>query len=1157
MGTRISVLRRTAIVLSMLFVAASSVFVGIKPSWASENVLSMRTLEEVRLSESGNARLTIQTEVNDGPLADLYRNVLAAPADAGAGEEMLIPESRPSGRGATSPVRSVFYKGVKDDQLSSFGFTAKILNSSMVPKSSTGALLYSVDALAFPVITSITGSGTTSIWRIHVGSKDETTLRRAVGFDLTEAAFAQAMLNSQEGEQQCKSFLTMTIVLPDGATLINADELDGLSWTISFGGGTFKTASILVSTTSTIVLNEEFVVTEQEFTATPNELYNELRTYEAFDIKYSLPGGATSPSETASDMPSGSGDDFSYSWALSIWDESITFPFDYGPVHVDLTATVSLTLAGYIGWDFGFVQHSFYGIPFWLYEPLWFETWISPIASASVSFTASASAVYSKTWTHELLNFNEPFYFSVGIIPVKLDLVLSCEAEVTFDAEAQVLVQAEAHASVSFKAGVQWDRERASHNGWSEIWEQSISTGYSGPEISIVAEASARAGLGFRVAALFYGTVGPFVEFWLTARAVITAIPVVSWDLSLHFTIEVGVTFGGWLSTIISLDKYNWQIYDLELKRWDGHLGVIPSLISVDVSPSVTSPGSPVTIHGSVSSPYPGNKSGTVHIQYSSDDITWNDLGSASSGDAGYYSYSGALNLTGEYYVRSSWDGNLGYYGATSSSFYPLTIQTSIPIWGILQEISLSSNVTPNGQNVGVSSQLYSRSYSVSAFGFELVSVDAYYTDNGTTTLQWTTDGALWQDISSGQTSLGNYSHNWIPPSVGKYYLRATWEGHVSVVGRVLGIIIFNTTISYESTSSDISLEVVQAGTSLDMFLPTTSMEYGNDVTITTSMSPPLEGRTVKLDYSFDNSTWYFLNAGNTDSVGQYPFSWTPVVGEYYVRSVWTGDENYSRAESATRLLTVVEPSQYSLNVISPYGTVNGMGLYDVNANAYATLSEGAYDIVPGSVRAIFTGWAGDASGTSLTSDPITMDGPKTAIALWEINGEFPDAAVTNVTIPSNVTFRGLVVNFTVTVANFGNATGNFTTTLAYDNNTIGTQSVMNLAPNATMSLFFSWNTTNVPYSYVHNYTITATASTVLGEFNTSNNQLNGGEIQIRKMGDVDGDGIVNIRDVTAAILAFHTWPGKPRWNPYCDLDLNGMVNMRDIQTIAMNFNRS
>jgi subtilase family serine protease len=92
------------------------------------------------------------------------------------------------------------------------------------------------------------------------------------------------------------------------------------------------------------------------------------------------------------------------------------------------------------------------------------------------------------------------------------------------------------------------------------------------------------------------------------------------------------------------------------------------------------------------------------------------------------------------------------------------------------------------------------------------------------------------------------------------------------------------------------------------------------------------------------------------------------------------------------------------------------------------------------------------------------MDGPKTAIALWEINGEFPDAAVTNVTIPSNVTFRGLVVNFTVTVANFGNATGNFTTTLAYDNNTIGTQSVMNLAPNATMSLFFSWNTTNVPY---------------------------------------------------------------------------------------------
>ncbi len=961
----------------MLFVVASSVFVGIKPSWAngsastSEDVLAIKTLEKVCLSGSGNARLSIQTDVNGGPLADLYRRVLAAPADEGVGEEMLIPESRPSemqsgqnNGGVTLPVRSVFYKGVKDEQLFSFGFTTKILNSSMVPNSSTGSLLYSVDALAFPQITSITGSGATNTWQIHLGPKDETAARRAVGFDLTKAAFAQAMLKSQGGEQQYESLLTMAIVLPEGSTLINANELEGLNWTVNFGGGTFKTASILVNESSTIILNEEFAVTEQNFTATPNELYDGLCAYGAFEIKYSLPQWATNSLETGPGVLDESGDDFSYSLTLPMWSDSITFPFDYGPLHVDLTAAASLTLAGYIGWDFGWVQHTgWFGIPYWLYEPLWFETWMSPQASVSVSFTAGASGVYSETWTHELFSWSNPYFFFAGIIPVELELEFSCNAKVTFDAHAQVLVQAEAHASVSFKAGVRWDRDK----GWSNIWEQSISADHTGPDISLEADASVSAGLGFRFALMFYHTVGPFVEFWLTARAALAVLPVVSWDLSLHFTINVGVGFSGWLKTLISSDDYSWQPYDLTLFDWGGHLGVVPSLISVSASPSTTNPGSPVTIYGTISSPYPGNKSGTVYTQYSIDNATWTDLGSASSDASGYYYYTGGFNSTGTYYVRSSWDGNPNYYGATSSSFYPLSVQTSIPFLGIFQTVLLSSNSIATGQNVVVSSQLY---YSY------LGNVAPYQTDSGIMTLQWSTDGTLWQNISSGQPFLGNYLNIWIPPNAGTYYLRATWEGQV---------IIFGIPFPTGSMSPAVSLEVVQARTSLDMSLSTTSMEYGHNVTIATSILPSLENRTVKLEYSFDNLNWYFLKTGRTDWAGQYAFSWTPAVGEYCIRSEWAGDENYFGAESATQLLTVVQPSQYFLNVVSPYGTVNGTGLYDVNATAYATLSEGTYDIVPGSVRAIFVGWAGDTNGTDLTSSPIIMDGTKTAVAMWKI----------------------------------------------------------------------------------------------------------------------------------------------------------------------------
>ena len=86
----------------------------------------------------------------------------------------------------------------------------------------------------------------------------------------------------------------------------------------------------------------------------------------------------------------------------------------------------------------------------------------------------------------------------------------------------------------------------------------------------------------------------------------------------------------------------------------------------------------------------------------------------------------------------------------------------------------------------------------------------------------------------------------------------------------------------------------------------------------------------------------------------------------------------------ANRTATAHYVKQYYLNVVSPYDTPGGMGWYDEGDTAHATLAYGIENLAPG-VRAVFTGWTGDASGTGLTSDPITMDGPKTAIANWKI----------------------------------------------------------------------------------------------------------------------------------------------------------------------------
>jgi hypothetical protein len=75
---------------------------------------------------------------------------------------------------------------------------------------------------------------------------------------------------------------------------------------------------------------------------------------------------------------------------------------------------------------------------------------------------------------------------------------------------------------------------------------------------------------------------------------------------------------------------------------------------------------------------------------------------------------------------------------------------------------------------------------------------------------------------------------------------------------------------------------------------------------------------------------------------------------------------------------------QYYLTVQSPYGTPGGAGWYNAGSVAYATLNLGLLEHGNGT-RRVFTSWGGDASGMFYNqSNPILMDGPKTAIALWK-----------------------------------------------------------------------------------------------------------------------------------------------------------------------------
>jgi uncharacterized protein (DUF2141 family) len=57
-------------------------------------------------------------------------------------------------------------------------------------------------------------------------------------------------------------------------------------------------------------------------------------------------------------------------------------------------------------------------------------------------------------------------------------------------------------------------------------------------------------------------------------------------------------------------------------------------------------------------------------------------------------------------------------------------------------------------------------------------------------------------------------------------------------------------------------------------------------------------------------------------------------------------------------------------------------------------------------------------------------------------------------------------------------------------------------------------------------------------------------------LGDINGDGNVDIKDVGIVAKAFGTTPSDPRWNPAADLDGNGKIDTRDIAIVAANFGK-
>jgi hypothetical protein len=165
------------------------------------------------------------------------------------------------------------------------------------------------------------------------------------------------------------------------------------------------------------------------------------------------------------------------------------------------------------------------------------------------------------------------------------------------------------------------------------------------------------------------------------------------------------------------------------------------------------------------------------------------------------------------------------------------------------------------------------------------------------------------------------------------------------------------------------------------------------------------------------------------------------------------------------------------------------------------------------------------------------------------------DVAVTDVLVSSNAVYQGWIVGINVTVANLGYETETFTVLLYYDGSMIATQPVQDLAPNASITVSFAWNTTDVSPGYEG--TISAIIPPLPFEINVANNELTDGTVKIKIFGDINGDGAVNLQDLVLLAQAYGSHVGDPNYNPEADFNNDGIIGLTDLVTCAIHYGQS
>jgi serine protease AprX len=308
--------------------------------------------------------------------------------------------------------------------------------------------------------------------------------------------------------------------------------------------------------------------------------------------------------------------------------------------------------------------------------------------------------------------------------------------------------------------------------------------------------------------------------------------------------------------------------------------------------------------------------------------------------------------------------------------------------------------------------------------------------------------------------------------------------------------------------------------------------------------------RSVSLLYSIDNGPCVPAILTN---LGNYKYSadlTVPPSAQNLSLTVEGIDENgnrirYSTSPAASRGYETRIDAQLDGDVVTGTLNVNGGTLTQPLCLKVRSAENTMYTLTDASGNFQFT-------VPEYLHFPIELElnnmGPYRQSTLVLDTLQIHDISLLQLTTSKTVTGGNLKLN--ATILNRGDTTENFRV-IIYANATSVTFQYCALPSKLASTFAIEWNTTSYAKG---NYTLTGLAEPVSGETNTQDNACTGGIVMVTVLGDINGDGRVNMADIGKMCRAYLVRPGNSLWDPNADLNNDNLIDMRDIGTACSRF---